>query len=284
MQRHMSTEDASAVAHNAEAATRCPECRKAFRVTADQLAQAEGLVRCGHCQHLFQARQHLLALASAAPSRPRPDRKKQVAGAELEAVVPSPRTPAVPASRPEPGSPKSLEGLSQPVDVHYRRKPWVRRLALSVACLLGLCGLAVQYLGYNAPEIARKGGWLRHPLALVCSWGACPSFDALSWIRLQEVVVRPGSGGDMFRIDALLINTAITEQPYPDLQLEISDEQHARLALRVLRPEDYLSGAAAGGVLMPVEQPVRIVLQVDSPGPEAHYVALDLASPEVSSP
>ena len=174
--------------------------------------------------------------------------------------------------------------MSQPVDVNYRRKPWVRRLALSMACLLGCVGLAVQYLGYNAAEIAREGGWLRHPLALVCSWGACPFFDELSWIRLQEVVVRPGPGDNRFRIDALLINTAITEQPYPDLQLQISDEHHALLASRVLRPEDYLSGAAAGGLLMPVEQPVQIVLEVDSPGPEAHYVALDLAARTASAP
>lgn len=35
--------------------TRCPQCHTTFRLTATQLKAAQGMVRCGHCQAVFQA-------------------------------------------------------------------------------------------------------------------------------------------------------------------------------------------------------------------------------------
>ena len=39
--------------------TRCPSCHQAFRVTDTQLKAKEGLVRCGFCQSVFNATDHL---------------------------------------------------------------------------------------------------------------------------------------------------------------------------------------------------------------------------------
>jgi predicted Zn finger-like uncharacterized protein len=33
--------------------TRCPKCKSAFQVVLDQLRIHDGLVRCGHCSHVF---------------------------------------------------------------------------------------------------------------------------------------------------------------------------------------------------------------------------------------
>ncbi|MGQ9725347.1 MAG: zinc-ribbon domain-containing protein, partial [Tepidimonas sp.] len=35
--------------------TRCPACGTAFKVVADQLKIADGWVRCGRCQQVFDA-------------------------------------------------------------------------------------------------------------------------------------------------------------------------------------------------------------------------------------
>ena len=35
--------------------TQCPKCAATFRITAEQLKQAEGRVRCGKCQHVYDA-------------------------------------------------------------------------------------------------------------------------------------------------------------------------------------------------------------------------------------
>ncbi|MBP7488471.1 MAG: zinc-ribbon domain-containing protein, partial [Azospira sp.] len=42
--------------------TRCPqpECQTTFRVTPEQLKARGGKVRCGQCQHVFNALEHLL--------------------------------------------------------------------------------------------------------------------------------------------------------------------------------------------------------------------------------
>ncbi|MEK7490267.1 MAG: zinc-ribbon domain-containing protein, partial [Pseudomonadota bacterium] len=40
----------------AKLVTRCPACRTAFRLVADQLRLRQGLVRCGQCDTVFDAR------------------------------------------------------------------------------------------------------------------------------------------------------------------------------------------------------------------------------------
>ncbi|MEX8518719.1 MAG: zinc-ribbon and DUF3426 domain-containing protein [Leptothrix sp. (in: b-proteobacteria)] len=45
-------------------ATACPSCSTVFRVAQDQLKASEGWVRCGHCQKVFNAVEHLFDLDS----------------------------------------------------------------------------------------------------------------------------------------------------------------------------------------------------------------------------
>ncbi|KWW34590.1 DUF3426 domain-containing protein [Cupriavidus metallidurans] len=53
----------------AKLVTRCPACRTAFRLVADQLRLRQGLVRCGQCDTVFDAREHLIEVpAASAPA------------------------------------------------------------------------------------------------------------------------------------------------------------------------------------------------------------------------
>lgn len=72
--------------------TRCPQCKTRFRVTDAQLAIAKGKVRCGQCQSVFNALDHLLDDPSPAPPR------------EQTPPPPEPIAPVTqaPASEPEP--------------------------------------------------------------------------------------------------------------------------------------------------------------------------------------
>lgn len=40
--------------------TQCPSCATKFKVTQEQLSVSEGWVRCGRCEHVFDATEHLL--------------------------------------------------------------------------------------------------------------------------------------------------------------------------------------------------------------------------------
>lgn len=39
--------------------TQCPDCSTRFKVSAEQLEAHDGLVRCGRCQHVFNAQEHM---------------------------------------------------------------------------------------------------------------------------------------------------------------------------------------------------------------------------------
>lgn len=52
--------------------TTCPSCSTRFRVVADQLRISDGWVRCGQCQEVFDARNHLDAVESVAAPEPAP--------------------------------------------------------------------------------------------------------------------------------------------------------------------------------------------------------------------
>ncbi|SOY49747.1 DUF3426 domain-containing protein [Cupriavidus taiwanensis] len=87
--------------------TRCPACRTAFRLVADQLRLRQGLVRCGQCETVFDAREHLIEIplpagntaGSAPASAPKP---AAPASATADTSAPPLPSPAAPAPTPAP--------------------------------------------------------------------------------------------------------------------------------------------------------------------------------------
>lgn len=72
--------------------TRCPDCATHFRVTAEQLKLRAGRVRCGECQHVFNALDTLIEEPSVVIAAPQAalDAARDVPIAEEIAVVPAP--------------------------------------------------------------------------------------------------------------------------------------------------------------------------------------------------
>ncbi|KAA3653043.1 MAG: DUF3426 domain-containing protein, partial [Proteobacteria bacterium] len=54
--------------------TRCPACQTLFRISSEQLRARQGMVRCGHCRHTFNALDTLDTepAVSIAPAAPKP--------------------------------------------------------------------------------------------------------------------------------------------------------------------------------------------------------------------
>ena len=86
--------------------TQCPHCQTRFKVQSDQLDVCDGQVRCGRCNHVFNAREAL-----------EPDGPLPATAPEATALVPAPvaepvatlpaatQSPAAPAAPPTPPSP-----------------------------------------------------------------------------------------------------------------------------------------------------------------------------------
>ncbi|RZT41102.1 DUF3426 domain-containing protein [Cupriavidus agavae] len=77
----------------AKLVTRCPACRTAFRLVADQLRLRQGLVRCGQCDTVFDAREHLIEVPVRASAETAP--APAAASPETPPVTTTP--PAAPA-------------------------------------------------------------------------------------------------------------------------------------------------------------------------------------------
>jgi len=72
--------------------TRCPACETHFRVTAEQLKARSGRVRCGQCQHIFNALDSLIEEPTVMAAPPAPGLQPQSIGRSMpDAEV----TPAV---------------------------------------------------------------------------------------------------------------------------------------------------------------------------------------------
>lgn len=69
--------------------TRCPqaECQTTFRVTPEQLKARGGKVRCGHCQHVFNALDHLVQEGVAIPGNSEPAAPRTPAAEAMVAPV-----------------------------------------------------------------------------------------------------------------------------------------------------------------------------------------------------
>lgn len=79
--------------------TRCPDCGTRFRVTPEQLKARAGRVRCGECQHVFNALDSLIeAPVPAAAQLASDSRQPPLASPEPDPVVTAEATPLVAAA------------------------------------------------------------------------------------------------------------------------------------------------------------------------------------------
>ena len=81
--------------------TRCPTCQTIFRVSPEQLKARAGKVRCGQCQDVFNALDHLLDENAALVTKPI-ETAKPAAGGTVAGPAPAPITPHRTPPMPEP--------------------------------------------------------------------------------------------------------------------------------------------------------------------------------------
>ena len=251
--------------------TRCPQCQTVFRITAAQLKARDGMVRCGRCQHVFGADQHLMSkpvkgtVKAAAPAaRKRAASKKTVAQpGEVAAPVES-IAPPFPAETPELHvAPPPLVRL-QPVRTRtiYWAVGWTLLLLL-------LAGQTLIFYGYG---FARQTPTLQPVVDFLCAPLPCrklPPID-MHHMDLVETQVAPHPRYDKaLRIKATLVNRADIVQPYPLLEVSLIDSRGQLVARRAYRPREYLSKPEAIQKGLPPQVAVSVQLDITSPDTQA---------------
>lgn len=269
-------------------ATTCPECHSRFQVSETQLQAYRGLVRCGVCKTVFNAREHGEGQRKPAadapisiqsrllrPSLPDAPASEAVATPAPQAVPPAPArqpaTAAVTLAAAEEDLPPLLLDAIKP-----RRKHTALWAALGLLLALLLGG---QVVFFNRTDLAAQYPAMAPALAAACQRLGCqvglmqaPDQLLLETASLEGVAGHPG----VYELNALLQNQANFRQAYPWLELTLTSEADAPVGRRIFAPRDYLPRATAAAAGMPPhsETEVKLLLQLNQLVAAGYHVYL----------
>lgn len=271
--------------------TQCPECLSVFLLSAQALAQGRGDLVCGHCGNPFDGLATLTEKLPAEPFGQLPVHADLDAPATVDLAIyrpkPEPATPPVLEIEPAPtdAAPR-MDDFSQlvfaprfanasshrkPPSHRHLRQPSPHRGLWTAACAVLLLLLAGQVAWAERDALIAQpttGGWLRAGCAaLHC---VLPLVAAPARLRVVDSNVQSHPGvAHALLISARIRNDATFTQPYPVVTVTLSDADGKRLAMRRLRPREYLDdpdtlrqglGPGSSSILM---------LEVADPGDQA---------------
>jgi hypothetical protein len=150
-----------------------------------------------------------------------------------------------------------------------------KRRVLETAAVGGLLLLlGVQLLLADRARLSADARW-RPVVATLCGALGCtlPAWREPSAFRVVERHVR-AHGAQVLRVSARIRNDARWAQPWPALQLTLSDAHGRAMATRIFQPREYLGGAPAQSSLG-AGQDVALSMDVVEPGPQAVAFTFD---------
>lgn len=266
--------------------TRCPHCHTVFRLTAAQLKSHGGQVRCGRCQKVFQADQHLVDAprpASSKPASPPRKRAPRKAAPSRAASTPPTReneiivleTPSQPVA-PEPAT------KTVPLPI-FRAQPAQTRSIFWMAGIVALLGLLMaQGVVFYGQAVVRAAPWLREPVAFACTALPCQRLAPIDMRKLDlvESQVTPHPRYDRaLRIRATLVNRGEEAQPFPLLEVSLTNRKGQLIARRTYKPSEYLPIPKTVTDGMPPQVAIQAQLDITSPGPQASGFEILLVPP-----
>lgn len=284
-------------------ATRCPHCHTYFRVTPQQLALRDGMVRCGACREIFNGEVYVFertaltnTTASAhieddttgrmtlidfgslrAPATPSESSMQEELDALSKAIA---DLQSKPWSAPAPGElPHVDEEETEPPApgfVHEARqrqrtsRVWTVLLIVGIPLLLGALTAQLGYLYRNeiaarSPEVAR---YMRAACRRIgCTITLPAQIDALS-IESRQLQTLPGQDNH-FELVILIRNIGTTSQAWPALDLQLNDAAGQAEIRKIFMPSEFLKAREIrAGIPAASEREVRLRFELN--GNPAH--------------
>lgn len=259
--------------------TQCPECSTRFRVTSEQLAASDGIVRCGRCNAVFNAGEYLhddepspqLSLPIAAPGDEVATPKDEAIVAEHSIDLSGLDEIAAPAAEAtteeqtlaqqiafhdEAPAAEIIEPVAQP-----SRWPWL------VGSLLMLLVLLAQALYFYRVEITAQLPGLKPIMTGYCSLLKCtiplPKKAELMSIESSDLEADPLQA-NVITLSALLHNRAPHTQAFPSLELSLTDMQDKVVARRTFGPAEYLKSTEDEKQGLAANREMSIKLRLDT--------------------
>lgn len=279
--------------------TRCPACATHFRITPAQLKARAGSVRCGACQHVFNALDSLIeepmvVVAPSTPESSQQDVPATLPGTDMEAsgysdtrLEPAPAS-AVPSealvelATPQPAAqePSSAEPAETPEaaivelieagagswsETFPEPPPPPRRWPWLVGSTLALLVLGLQAALVFRVELAVLWPKAKPALIALCNMANCdiglPAKIGLVGIEASDLHPENGQAGRL-GLTATLKNRAPFVQQFPHLELTLTDLADQTIARKVLAPADYLPPGTSIASGMPPNADIMVAAGV----------------------
>ena len=228
----------------ADTTTKCPNCETAFRVTEEQLAAANGMVRCGKCMGIFNASDNQISVEEPEENLPR-----------LTALIHNEFT----EQQPGPVAKNALAGL----------------LAKIAVFALGALILAGQYIYFFSGPLSQNQNY-RQLLMDSCQQLGCQiePFRDLNKLAINTFIVQSHpSQPNAVMVDLLIENSAGFSQAYPGIKIRFEDLNGQLVSQRTFSPQEYLSSELSG--------PTPAIANITS-GRQAH-ISFSLVDPGLSA-
>ncbi|MES2676290.1 MAG: DUF3426 domain-containing protein [Pseudomonadota bacterium] len=169
--------------------------------------------------------------------------------------------------------PAPIEFTAKRMRNWYQQQLWLSLTLLAAIALI----LQVAYFKFN--YFSRVEPY-RSAYAIVCPLLHCkvPSLVDIKQISATNLVVRvhPQTENALM-VDAIILNKAPFDQPFPDLKLAFSTVDDIPVTARRFTAKEYLGGELAGMKYIPRNQPVHITLELVDPGPDAVNYHMSIA-------
>lgn len=238
----------------AHAWTRCDHCQSSLPIRFADLAQAGGMVRCGHCGRTFNA------LARLYPELPEEGDPPLERGGMPPMIQPATRQVDSSDMRAAETRDDTGEAGDRPVvELDLTPEPpsrWQRLLWPSLAAVL----LVTAGLQIAGPESWR----VDLPLPGLEPGTPVPAAEAISVVS-RDMHAHP-SLDDAWVISALLLNQSSRPVDWPTIELRLFDASQQVVAQRRVRPTDYLDSEYVTGTRFDPGLRLPVVLQVATEG------------------
>jgi len=262
--------------------TTCPACATSFYVTQDQLAAHHGDVRCGKCQHVFNARNKVTELAPP-PETILDFDEEQIPDVDELEIIEEPsvapvfqilETPTEPVTtKPEPvtsmieepvpvfsqpamSTPKAPADNAQRFSFSNKTKPKSHpMLFASLSALLILAAMA-QTAYFQRTPLSIRFPPFKPYLVKACQVIGCEVSlpKHIDQITIDDSDIQEDADHEgLIHLSATVINNASYAQEYPLLELSLTDINDKPILRRAFQPSEYLpigtnvsSGIGAG--------------------------------------
>lgn len=233
--------------------TQCSHCQAIFRVSMKEVTTAQGQLRCGECDYVFDA---MDTLSSTLPNH-----------IDSHVAHDEQMTPA---------STVSLSKLKKKENSSEKKRFFKRNGRGGKASLLIMLGSVLLGLLLAMQVLHSYRNWFAHqPLTAkitrtFCQLTGCkitPQRDPNNISIISRNVYAHPNETDALIISASLKNKSIYQQPLPLVEVSFLNKKGDTIALRRFRPESYLSERK--NKLFNSEETITFKLKIEDPGSDA---------------